>query len=144
MISGYKHTFPTQINFHVLFIMFCSHFFNLSLFLSFFYLFLSIRIRYGYKKNLGSTTDATELPAWNLRFDVRMLATQWKWSAEIPWNSFILTTKKSGLQTNQHVTLLSGRAHRSRMDPELKTFATRAEQRRKTKQKNTHKHTVSY
>lgn len=55
----------------------------------------------------GSTTDATELSTWNIRFDVRMLATQWKWSAEIPWNSFVLTTKKSGLQANQHVTLLN-------------------------------------
>lgn len=57
---------------------------------------------------IGSTTDATELSTWNIRFDVRMLATQWNRSAEIPRNSFVLTTKKFGLQTNQHVTILNG------------------------------------
>lgn len=57
---------------------------------------------------IGSTTDATELSTRNIRFDVRMLATQWNRSAEIPRNSFVLTTKKFGLQTNQHVTILNG------------------------------------
>lgn len=124
----------------------------LYLFISFFFSFpfifrfLSVQICNGHKYiDIGTTTDATELSTRNLRLDVRMLATQWKWSAEIPWNSFILTTKKSGLQASQHVTLLSSRpwptTYNGPQHETVKLFTNSQAEQHYRKNKQTHGYT---
>lgn len=71
--------------------------------LNFFFFPLLPRSRY----YSGATTDATKLSAWNLRFNVWVLAAQRIESTEFPWDSSISTAKKFGLQAQQHNALLN-------------------------------------